>query len=50
MPFRDLREFLGLLDKKRELLRVKKAVDTRFEIFAYIRETRDRLGAAQSAA
>jgi UbiD family decarboxylase len=46
MPFRDLREFLTLLDSKKDLLRVKKPVDTRFEISAYIRKTSDRRGPA----
>lgn len=46
MPFKDLREFITLLEEKKDLLRVKKPVDTRFEISAYIRKTSDRRGPA----
>lgn len=46
MPFRDLREFLSLLEEKGELLRTKKPVATRFEISAYIRKTSDEQGPA----
>ena len=46
MPFKDLREFIALLEEKKDLLRVKKPVDTRFEISAYIRKTSDRRGPA----
>lgn len=46
MPFRDLREFLALLEERGSLLRVRKPVDPRFEIAAYIRKTSDRRGPA----
>ena len=41
MPFKDLREFLALLEEKGELLRTKKPVDVKFEISSYIRKTSD---------
>jgi UbiD family decarboxylase len=34
MPFKDLREFIALLEEKKDLLRVKKPVDTEYEIAA----------------
>ncbi|MBI4528742.1 MAG: UbiD family decarboxylase [Deltaproteobacteria bacterium] len=46
MAFKDLREFITLLEQKNDLLRVKKPVDTRFEISAYIRKTSDQRGPA----
>ena len=46
MAFRDLREFVALLEDKNELLRVKKPVDTKYEIAAYIRKTSDIKGPA----
>src|SRR5574341_714691 len=46
MPFKDLREFLALLPDKEDLLRVRKPVDIKFELSAYIRKTSDRSGPA----
>ncbi|HEY7167586.1 MAG TPA: UbiD family decarboxylase [Candidatus Binatia bacterium] len=46
MPFKDLREFLTLLDEKGELLRTRKPVDVKFEISSYIRKTSDEQGPA----
>ena len=46
MPFRDLREFLRLLEEKGELLKTKKPVDVKFEISSYIRKTSDQRGPA----
>ncbi len=46
MPFEDLRQFLALLEQKKELVRLSKPVDVRFEIAAYIRKTSDRQGPA----
>ena len=46
MPFKDLREFLTLLDEKGELLRTRKPVDLKFEISSYIRKTSDEQGPA----
>jgi len=46
MPFNDLREFIALLQDKKELLRVRKPVDIKFELSAYIRKTSDRRGPA----
>ncbi len=46
MPFRDLREFIVLLEEKRDLLRVKKPVDIKFGISAYIRKSSDEHGPA----
>ena len=46
MPFRDLREFLTLLEEKGELLKTKKPVDVKFEISSYIRKTSDQRGPA----
>lgn len=46
MPFRDLRQFLAVLEKKRELVRVKKEVNLKYEIGAYIRKTSDLQGPA----
>jgi 2,5-furandicarboxylate decarboxylase 1 len=46
MPFKDLREFLTLLEQKGELLRTKKPVDVKFEISSYIRKTSDQRGPA----
>ena len=46
MPFRDLREFLSLLEERGELLRTRKPVDVRYEISSYIRKTSDERGPA----
>jgi UbiD family decarboxylase len=46
MPFKDLREFIALLEEKKDLLRVKKPVDTEYEIAAYVRKTSDQRGPA----
>ncbi len=46
MPFKDLREFLSLLEKNGELVRVKEEVDLKYEIAAYIRKTSDIQGPA----
>lgn len=46
MPFKDLREFLTLLEQKGELLKTKKPVDVKFEISSYIRKTSDQRGPA----
>ena len=46
MPFKDLREFLNLLEEKGELLKTKKPVDVKFEISSYIRKTSDQHGPA----
>lgn len=46
MPFKDLREFIALLEEKKNLLRVKKPVDTKYGIAAYIRKTSDQRGPA----
>ena len=44
--FKDFREFLGYLEEKGKLLRVKKEVDIRFEIAAGIRKASDTDGPA----
>lgn len=46
MPFDDLRSFISSLEKNGQLLRVKKEVDPKFEIAAYIRKTSDQDGPA----
>jgi 4-hydroxy-3-polyprenylbenzoate decarboxylase/2,5-furandicarboxylate decarboxylase 1 len=46
MPFRDLREFISYLEEQKELRRIRKAVDTKYEIAAYIRKTSDIRGPA----
>ena len=46
MPFKDLREFLSLLEQKGDLLRTRKSVDVKFEISSYIRKTSDERGPA----
>jgi 4-hydroxy-3-polyprenylbenzoate decarboxylase/2,5-furandicarboxylate decarboxylase 1 len=46
MPFRDLREFIAYLEDRKELRRIRKPVDTRYEIAAYIRKTSDIKGPA----
>ena len=46
MPFNDLREFIGFLESKGELIRTKKPVDVKYEISAYIRKTSDVQGPA----
>lgn len=46
MPFKDLREFIAHLEERGDLLRVKKPVDPKFEIAAYIRKSSDRRGPA----
>ena len=46
MPFNDLREFVGFLESKGELIRTQKPVDVKYEISAYIRKTSDVQGPA----
>jgi 2,5-furandicarboxylate decarboxylase 1 len=46
MPFRDLREFIIHLEEQKELRRIRKPVDTKYEIAAYIRKTSDIKGPA----
>lgn len=46
MAFKDLREFIVFLEEKKELRRIKKPVDTRHEIAAYIRKSSDVRGPA----
>jgi len=46
MPFKDLREFLSLLEEKGDLLRTQKPVEVKFEISSYIRKTSDERGPA----
>jgi UbiD family decarboxylase len=46
MPFRDLREFITHLKDQKELRRIRKPVDTKYEIAAYIRKTSDIKGPA----
>jgi 4-hydroxy-3-polyprenylbenzoate decarboxylase/2,5-furandicarboxylate decarboxylase 1 len=46
MPFRDLREFIAYLEDQKELRRIRKPVDTKYEIAAYIRKTSDLKGPA----
>lgn len=46
MPFRDLREFIAHLEDQKELRRIRKPVDTKYEIAAYIRKTSDIKGPA----
>jgi 2,5-furandicarboxylate decarboxylase 1 len=46
MPFRDLREFLSLLEERGDLLRTMKPVDVKYEISSYIRKTSDERGPA----
>src|SRR5438094_8355838 len=46
MSFKDLREFLTLLEERGELLKTKKPVDLKFEISSYIRKTSDQKGPA----
>jgi UbiD family decarboxylase len=46
MPFRDLREFIAHLEDQKELRRIRKPVDTKYEIAAYIRKTSDVKGPA----
>jgi 2,5-furandicarboxylate decarboxylase 1 len=46
MPFRDLREFIAHLEDEKELRRIRKPVDTKYEIAAYIRKTSDIKGPA----
>ena len=46
MPFRDLREFITYLEDQKELRRIRKPVDTKYEIAAYIRKTSDIKGPA----
>ena len=46
MPFRDLREFITHLEDQKELRRIRKPVDTKYEIAAYIRKTSDIKGPA----
>lgn len=44
--FRDLREFIAVLEHEEELVRIKKPVDRKHEIAAYIRKTSDSKGPA----
>jgi 4-hydroxy-3-polyprenylbenzoate decarboxylase/2,5-furandicarboxylate decarboxylase 1 len=46
MSFRDLREFIAYLEDRKELRRIRKPVDTQYEIAAYIRKTSDVKGPA----
>jgi 2,5-furandicarboxylate decarboxylase 1 len=46
MPFRDLREFITYLEGQKELRRIRKPVDIKYEIAAYIRKTSDIKGPA----
>jgi len=46
MAFNDLREFIAFLEEEKELLRIKKPVDTKYEIAAYIRKMSDTKGPA----
>jgi 4-hydroxy-3-polyprenylbenzoate decarboxylase len=46
MPFKDLREFIAHLEDQKELRRIRKSVDTKYEIAAYIRKTSDIKGPA----
>src|SRR5882724_2397558 len=46
MPFKDLREFISLLEAKGDLLRTQRPVDVKFEIASYIRKTSDERGPA----
>src|SRR6266480_3931080 len=46
MPFKDLREFISLLEEKGDLLRTQRPVDVKFEIASYIRKTSDERGPA----
>jgi 2,5-furandicarboxylate decarboxylase 1 len=46
MPFRDLRAFIAYLEDQKELRRIRKLVDTTYEIAAYIRKTSDIKGPA----
>ena len=46
MPFKDLREFIAYLEDRKELRRIRKPVDTKYEIAAYIRKTSDIKGPA----
>jgi 2,5-furandicarboxylate decarboxylase 1 len=46
MPFKDLREFLSLLQEKGQLLKTKKPVDVKYEVSSYIRKTSDERGPA----
>jgi 2,5-furandicarboxylate decarboxylase 1 len=46
MAFDSMREFISFLENEKELRRIKKPVDTRHEIAAYIRKTSDTKGPA----
>ena len=46
MPFRDLREFMSHLEEQKEFRRIRKPVDIKYEIAAYIRKTSDIKGPA----
>ena len=46
--YQDFREFLNLLEKNGKLLRIKREVETRFEIAAGIRKVSDIDGPAQA--
>jgi UbiD family decarboxylase len=46
MPYKDLREFLDLLEKKKDLLVIDKEVSTEYEVAAFTRKTSDLNGPA----
>jgi 4-hydroxy-3-polyprenylbenzoate decarboxylase/2,5-furandicarboxylate decarboxylase 1 len=46
MPFQDMREYLNLLEEKKELVRIRDEIDPKFGIAAYIRKTSDIQGPA----
>ena len=46
MPFRDLRQFIAHLEERNSLRRIRKPVDIKYEIAAYIRKTSDIKGPA----
>ncbi len=46
MPFNDLREFVAFLEEKKQLRRVRRPVDLKFQLSAYIRKTSDQRGPA----
>lgn len=46
MPFDDMRDFLSLLERKNELVRIREEVDLKFGVSAYIRKTSDIQGPA----
>ena len=46
MAYIDLRHFLNYLEKSKDLIHIKKEVDPRYEIAAYIRKSSDSQGPA----